>query len=296
MGYILYLYAGNLISRASLKLKVIYLRNLKTGAFLKINKTYSNFLYIRKNTITIMEQYYIYYPEKIRIIGIVPLNKLRYYTRRYNLKKTTYFIKLWLNSFCHIFDYLSYKEIFMMVKSMGLVELPDEIILDILKKYNIDDDHFLIETHFKWNKELLYRDFKSKIEVDKVKRKIINKHIAENKSIAKENIVLNVINYNDLTKRELIKKLENEVSHVTIDKVLKNNNIILNKQNNTEKHIHDKLSYLLNYRVDHIKIKLTDKVLADYCEVSLSSIKRYKKPFQKEIIQFNKYITFKNKL
>jgi len=242
-------------------------------------------------------EFYTYYPEKIKVIGIVPIKRMNYYMRRYNKKKRIYFYTLWLNSISYIFEYLSYKEIYFMVKSMGLSDLPDEYILHTLKNYNIHNNHFYIYTNFKWNKEKLYSTFKSKIEVDKYKRSIINKYNRLKFSSKKEEIVLEYIkNNNDITKTELLNKIKKDVSKNTLNKILKNNDIELSKNNLNKKMIDEKLKDLFKYKVEKISKKLTNQLLANYCGVSLSTFKRYIKDseYKKEIKQFNIYL--KNKI
>jgi hypothetical protein len=246
----------------------------------------------------ITTDYYTFYPEKIKVIGIIPLQRLNYYMRSYNRKKRIYFYTLWLNSISYIFEYLSYKELFMMVKSMGLNDLPDEFILEKLKLYNINDDnHFYIYTNFKWNKQNLYKDFKSKIEVDRYKKSIINKFNRQKFSESKNQLVLNVIENNqDITKSELYKKLENQVSSKTIKKIIDNNSIELKDEKKSSIQIEQKLNELFNYKVDKIIKKLTYQMLADYCGVSLKTFKRYIKDsdYKSEIMNFNNYFKSKN--
>jgi ABC-type uncharacterized transport system ATPase subunit len=74
---------------------------------------------------------YKFHKGKIKIIGIIPYQRLNHYLRKFGRKKRTYFIMLWINSICNIFNYLSIADIYSVVKSMGC-ESDDQLILDLI--------------------------------------------------------------------------------------------------------------------------------------------------------------------
>lgn len=222
-----------------------------------------------------MENLYTYHAEKIKKIGIIPLPRLNYYMKKYNRRKRIYFTTLWINSLCNHYEDYSVAEIYWVAKCMGC-ELDDQYILDTIKKYNPNKTHFYIYTHFEWNKSALYKTFGNKKEVEKYKQSIRNKYSRKKVSEEKTSMVINLYENNkDISYRDMFTALKEKMCYNTINKKLNENNIVLEKKSKSFVSIEKKLDALFKYRIDSVSRKLTYQVLADYCQVSLKTFKRY---------------------
>jgi hypothetical protein len=237
---------------------------------------------------------YTYHKERIKVIGFIPLPRLNYYMNKYNRNKRIYFSTLWLNSVCYLFDYLSNSSIYMMVKSMGLMELDDQYILDSIKDYNKDKPHYMIFTHFEWNKEELYKTFCNRKEVNKYKQSIRNKYNASKVHQDKTDLLLNLIENNkSIYYSEVILSLKKKISKNTIKKVLIENDIKLEKKSKSFILIEDKLNDLFKYRIDAVKTKLTIVILSKYTGVGFNTLKRFliaNPEYKIKVDNFNKTI------
>ena len=179
----------------------------------------------------------------------------------------------------------------MMVKSFGC-DLDDQLILDILNEYHPEKPHFCIFTHFEWNQPRLYNMFGSKKEVEKYKYSIRNKYSGENKHQDKTNILLNLYENNkDIMYRDMILALKSKMSKPTALKVLKENNIVLEKKSKSFILIEKKLKDLFQYRIDNVKTKLTYVLLSEYISVNLKTLNRFLltyPEYKEKIVSFNK--------
>jgi hypothetical protein len=223
-------------------------------------------------------EHYTYHQEKIKIIGIIPYQRLNYYLRKYGRKKRNYFITLWINSICNIFNYLSVADIYSIIKSMGC-ELDDQLIIDLIKNYDYNNSpHFYIFTHFEWNKENLYKTYKNKNDVDRFKRKIINSYSRKKISEEKTNILLNLYEHNKgLSRRDLILHLKKKMCYNSINKKLKENDIHPEKKSKSFTLIENKLKDLFQNRIERVNKKMTNQVLAEYIGVSKRTLIRFLK-------------------
>jgi hypothetical protein len=223
---------------------------------------------------------YIYHPEKIKVIGIVPYPMLAHIMKKCNRKKRIYLTTIWLNSMVHRFDDLSYKEIYMMVKCWNVdleyLGLDDQYILDTLKSYNPNKPHFYINTHFEWNMVELYKKLGNKKNVDDYKKSIRNKYSRMKVHNSKSEMVLNLYKNNqNIRLSEIMTYLNKNVSKPTINKVLRENNIVLEKKSKSFILIENRLEDLFKYRIDNVKSKLTLNLLAEYIGVNLKTINRF---------------------
>lgn len=236
---------------------------------------------------------YTYHPIKYKKISIIPFPRLQYYMRKYNRKKRIYFSTLWLNSLCNHFEDYSVAEIYWTAKCMGC-DLEDQYILDTIKNYSPEKPHFYIYTHFEWHKSELYKAFHTKAEVEKFKQTIRNQYSRKKVSDEKTSLVVNLYENNkDIKYNEMINTLKKDMCYNTINKKLKENNIVLEKKSKSFIAIEKKLEDLFKYRIDNVSRKLTYQVLADYCHVKLITFKRfiYANPeYKLKVETFNKSI------
>lgn len=233
---------------------------------------------------------FTYYPEKIRVIDIVPYERFLYYYRNIGRKQLVYFQTLWLNSWRYKYYYLSTQDIYWMLKC-SKVDMDDQFMLDVLSGKSANKEYFKIETHLVFKDGNLFKHFEgNKKKIKDYKRSIRNKYTGRGKHQKNTKVVLDTIK-DGSTFKDVKNGITKKLSSKTINKILKENDIHLSKKTNSEIKIESKLNDLFNYRVDNVKKKLTYQSLSDYCGVSLRTFKSFikkNKIFKSNIDDFNR--------
>lgn len=232
----------------------------------------------------IQTPYYTYHDQPIKRIYIKTYIKFLKSIEKYSDSKKKYLIKCLIRSYCHIFliEYnYSILETYYMIKASGFnfdnLGFDDQFILDFISNYELKEKrnkHYEIETYFEWNYRKLNLDMNKK-EIERYKRKIINKHINEKKLAYSNQIIANLYDDNrDMFMRDIIEKLQGKIKDKrTINRALKANNIVMKKKSKAflliESRINDVLNELKGQRI-------TNKLVSSKIGVSLITYKRWK--------------------
>lgn len=221
--------------------------------------------------------YYTYHEESIKTLIIVDYLKFSHKIKRYSRSKKNYLVDCWLNTLIFNFRSYSVNNLLKIIKITGFnyPGYDDEYLINHIKTYNNNSNHYYTKSHFEWDYNKLYKDFGEKQYVDKYMCQIRNKHAAEKKLNINKQIVFNLYENRDFRIEDMIKKLQGKIKDKrTIKKALKANNITIEKKS--------KSFILIENRIDDVLKelegkKITDKIIAEKIGVSIGTYKRWKR-------------------
>jgi len=227
----------------------------------------------------------------------VPTNV--HYAKLLNIKKhsgskqlLTYKIS-WLRTLTYSNQEWSYKVLYNWAKRQNF-DLDDQVILDSLRKFKKEFKTYTIATNLKkilictpkyfvWDKQAIWREYKTKEEVAKYKSRIVLEYNKNKRSNSKIEMVFEQVNNNpNISFVELVEKLAGKVCRTTILKIVRENNIVLSKKSRLYSLIDKKLNELFTYKSDQVKGILTYQLLGEWIGVNEQEIKRFMKenPYQ----------------
>jgi hypothetical protein len=210
----------------------------------------------------------------------------------------------WLRTLAHFNKEWSYQHLYTCAKFQRF-DLDDQVILDLLKKFKEEVKTYTEETdlkkllictpkYFIWDNPSIWREYKTKEEVEKYKRRVVLQYIKNKRSNNKIEMVLEQVNNNpNISFSELVERLTGKVSRTTILKIARQNHIVLSKKSRLQTMIDNKLNDLFTNKVELVKMVLTYKLLAEWIGVKEQEIKRFMKDNPDQRV---KYQTLNNNL
>ena len=108
--------------------------------------------------------------------------------------------------------------------------------------------------YFVWDKQAIWREYKTKEEVAKYKRRIVLEYNKDKRSGSKVELVLEQVNNNPcISFVELVEKLAGKVCRSTILKIVREYNIVLSNKSRLYSMIDKKLIELFTIKSDQVK-------------------------------------------
>lgn len=237
---------------------------------------------------------YTFHEGRVFVPTMIPYAKLLAIKKHSGRKQLLSYKLSWLRTLAYFNKKWSYKVLYNWAKRQNF-DLDDQVILDNLRKFKKEVKTYTEETNLKkllictpkyfvWDNSSIWREYKTKEEVEKYKRKVVLKYNKKKRSNIKIEMVLEQMNNNpSISLIELVERLTGKVCRTTIMKIVRQNNIVLSKKSRLYTLIEKKLNELFTYKSDMVQRVLTYKLLADWIGVKELEIKRFLKdnPAQK---------------
>jgi len=258
-----------------------------------------------------MEQskYYTYHEEKIQIPETPHIKKLLkiFEKRNYKPETITYFLGLYINSYCKLNNYqgsrtlekniklffndseesISFQEMFMKIKVKSKeYELPSDFIIETIKNFDYNKSNTWCRvSHFEWNEKELANDFGNKENVDKQKCILRNKMLRYKNRLKKTELLLELIKYNPhMTRTEIFEYFEKKkgnkneyLSRPTIYRIIKEENLQFKKESKSFTLIRKSLNRIFTTRIDNSKINkiITYELISSELKINKRTVLRF---------------------
>jgi hypothetical protein len=208
----------------------------------------------------------------------------------------------WLRTLVYSKNDLTQNSLYRIAKNQGL-DFKDSLIRKLIgifkeevKTYNettnLKDFLFFSPRNYVWDENEISKVYKNKKEAHTFKRRIVCQNNNITRSKIKEMEVLNIVQNNPLfTFIELVRYFEGKISRKTILKIVRENNLQLNKQSKSFRLIEEKLDQLFKFKIDNVNNIITYDLLANAIGVKKLTLQRYlnQSPDQKARIEsFNR--------
>ena len=231
---------------------------------------------------------YTFHERRVFVPTMIPYSALLNLKKHSGRKQLLTYKISWLRTLAYFNKKLSYKVLYNWAKRHNF-DLDDQIILDSLRKFKKEVQTYTEETnlkkllicmprHFVWDNLSIWREYKTKEEVKKYKRRVVLQYNKNKVSKNKIDMVLEQVNNNpNISFSELVERLTGKVSRTTILKIVRQNHIVLSKKSRIQTMIDNKLNDLFTNKKELVNRVLTYKLLAELCGVREQEIKRFMK-------------------
>lgn len=219
---------------------------------------------------------------------MIPFAKLLNIKKHTGSKQLLTYKISWLRTLAYFKKEWSYQHLYNCAKRQDF-DLDDQVILDILRTFEKEVKSYTKETdlkklliftpkHFVWNNQSIWREYKTKEEVAKYKRRVVLQYVKEKRSHTKIKMVLDQVRNNpNISFVELVENLAGKVCRTTILKIVRQNRVVLSGKSRLYTLIDFKLNELFANKVDLVSQILTYKLLAEWIGVKEQEVKRFMK-------------------
>lgn len=240
---------------------------------------------------------YTFHKDRVFVPTIIPFVKLLNIKKHTGSKQLLSYKISWLRTLAYFNQEWSYQNLYNWAKRQNF-DLDDQVILDSLKKFKEEVKTYTEETdltkilictpkYFSWDNQSIWREFKTKEEVEKYKKRIVLQYVKGRRSDTKIGMVLEQIENNpNISFVELVHRFSGKICRTTILKIVRQNNIVLSKKSRLQTLINKRLNELLTIKADLVTRILTYKLLSEWIGVKEQEIKRFMKDNPEQKIKY----------